>query len=74
MNWFLFAAVSAGWVLGFWLLNKFVNWLECRVTWWFHTLEDSSWLVLRESSYDKQERLDRQLQEFRKKEDERHGE
>ena len=68
MDWVLFVVVSAGWVLGFWLLNKFVNWLECRLTWWFHTMDAQSWLIMRESSYDRQDRLDRELREFMEQE------
>jgi len=74
VEWIEWVVVILGWIAGFWLLNKLVNWLECRVLWWFHTLEESSWLVMRESSYDKQERLDRELEEFRKREAERRGE
>lgn len=74
MDWVLFVVVSAGWVLGFWLLNKLVNWLECRLTWWFHVLNEQSWLVMHESPYEKHERLDRELAEFVENERKRRGE
>lgn len=68
MDWVLFTVVLLGWVIAYWLLNKLINWIELRLTWWFHTLEDQSWLVMKEPPEEKYERLDRELRDLIRKE------
>lgn len=40
MEYFIFGVVIIiGWIIGFFLLDKLVNWLICRFTWEFRTID-----------------------------------
>ena len=50
MNWYLFTATLLGWVIGFYILDKIVNWLEFRMIWWIHVIRENSYLKMNESA------------------------
>jgi len=55
MDWVLGVVVLIGWVIGFFLLDRFVLWFTIRMGWTFHTMTEKNnpWLKMNEGAQER---------------------